>query len=226
MALQIRKVKEIPASSQHLNGSNVNLINNNHTAPKHATKEDAKYHLLLRRSGRIDQGDERKNNFNNTTSTATTPASTVSRTRLYLERSALKEYKAEEKANALHLPTPDRLCQGDNDEDDIWHTSSTTDGDCSHDSVNLDLDIASYKSRIEKSNSVKCGKRSFSSTRVAKSNEKNIKRKTDLDPPQQVTYANKIDKCDSKKEIKPSTSASPYDSGKSDRHMSLRLRKR
>lgn len=236
MALQIRKVKEIPASSQ-LNSSNANIINNNNTAPKHTTKEDTKSHLLLRRSSRIDchHSGEKKINSNVTT----TPASTVSRTRLYLERSALKEYKSNDKSSAIcssdnvenNIKLTDnssfhsgnqQICQDDNDKDFVLHTSLTADDDCCDDSVNLDLDIASNKSRIEKSNSIKRGKRSLSSTRVTKSNEKNIKRKTASDIPQQVAVSGKLEEC-SKKEVKASTT---HDSSKSDHHMSLRLRKR
>lgn len=237
MALQIRKVKEIPASSQQLNGSNANIINNNNTAPKHTTKDDTKSHLL-RRSSRIDchHSGDRKINSNVTTPTSTTTtASTVSRTRLYLERSAIKEYKAaSDKGSAIcssndsqciqnhneltedssFRSSDQQICPDGNDGDYVWH------GDCCDDSVNLDLDIASNKNRIEKSNSVKRGKRSLSSTRVAKSNEKNIKRKTASDSPQQLTFSGKVD---DKKEIKTS---SAYDGGKSDHHMSLRLRKR
>lgn len=233
MALQ-RKVKEIPASSQQLNGCSANIINNNNTAPKQTTKEDTKSNFLLRRSSRIDchHGGERKVNSNATTPTSTTTtASTITRTRLYLDRSALKC-----KGNAIcssndsasihsHNTITDNLnqqiCQDDNGDDYIWHASLAADGDCCDDSVNLDLDITSNKSRIEKSNSVKRGKRSLSSTRVAKSNEKNIKRKTASDSAQQLTFGGKVDDV-SKKDIKPTTA---YD-GKSDHHMSLRLRKR
>lgn len=235
MALQIRKVKEIPASSQHLNGSNANIINNNNTAPKHITKDDTKTNFLLRRSSRIDchHGGDRKINSNVTTPTSTTTASTISRTRMYLDRSAIKgkgsaisssiETTCGQNHNKITENLEQQICQDDNDGDYIWHATLASDGDGCDDSVNLDLDIASNKSRMEKSNSVKRGKRSLSSTRVAKSNEKNIKRKTASDSNQQLTFSGKVDDV-SKKEVKPSTAA--YDGGKSDHHMSLRLRKR
>lgn len=235
MALQIRKVKEIPASSQQLNGSNANIINNNNTAPKHITKDDTKSNFSLRRSSRIDchHGGERKINSNVTTPTSTTTASAISRTRMYLDRSSLKgkgsaicasnDSTCVQNHNKITENLDQQICQDDNDGDYIWHASLASDGDCCDDSVNLDLDIATNKSRMEKSNSVKRGKRSLSSSRVAKSNEKNIKRKTASDSNQQLTFSGKVDDV-SKKEIKPSTA---YDGGKSsDHHMSLRLRKR
>lgn len=228
--MQIRKVKEVPASSQQLIGSNANIINNNNTASKHTTKEDNKSNFLLRRSSRIDCHHvcEKKTSSNITTPTSTTTtasaASAITRTRLYLERPSLKG-----KGSAIcqmgdasspiqnHKAKDDQQIRSDDSRHYVWHAGLTTDGDCCDDSVNLDLDIASNKSRIEKSNSVKRGKRSLSSTRVAKSNEKNIKRKTASDSNQQLTFGGKVDEV-SKKET--------YDGGKSDHHMSLRLRKR
>lgn len=236
MALQMRKVKEIPASSQQLYGHSANIINNNNTAPKQNTKEDTKSNFLLRRSSRIDchHGVERKIHSNVTTPTnnisaTTTTASTITRNRLYLDRSALKckdsVICSSNVSACIHnhnnMTDNQQICHEDNGEDYIgWHSSLASDGDCCDDSVNLDLDIASNKSRMEKSNSVKRGKRSLSSTRVAKSNEKNIKRKTASDSAQQVKFSGKVDDV-SEKEINPSA-----DGGKSDHHMSLRLRKR
>lgn len=227
--MQIRKVKEIPASSQQLNVSNVNIINNNNTASKHTTKDDTKSNLLLRRSSRIDchhGGEKKLSNSTVTTPTSTTASSTITRTRMYLDRTAVKV-----KSSGIYSPNDSSTVQNhkikehldpDNSDNCIWHSSIPSDGDCCDDSVNLDLDIACNKNRIEKSNCVKRGKRSLSSTRVAKSNEKNIKRKTALDSNQQLTFSGKVEDI-TKKELKPSVA---YDGGKSDHHMSLRLRKR
>ncbi len=228
--MQIRKVKEIPASSQQLNGSNANIINNNNTASKsNPTKEDTKANFLLRRSSRIDchHGGEKKINSNATTPTSTTASSTT-RTRMYLDRSALKGNKgsaissSNDSTCVQNHKIKENLAQQICPDDYVWHASLPSDADCCDDSVNLDLDIASTKTRIEKSNSVKRGKRSLSSTRVAKSNEKNIKRKTTPDLNQPLTFSGKVDD-PPKKDLKQSP---VYDGGKSDHHMSLRLRKR
>lgn len=220
----------MPASCQQINGSNI--INNNNTAPKQSTKEETKSNFSLRRSSRIDchHGGERKINNSNATTPTSTTASTISRTRMYLDRSSVKgkgtamcssdDSPCIQNHNKTTENSDQPICQLNPDGDYVWHTS--LDGDCCDDSVNLDLDIASNKSRTEKSNSVKRGKRSLSSTRVAKSNEKNIKRKTASDSSQPLTFGGKIDAAVSKKEVNPSTA---YD-GKSDHHMSLRLRKR
>lgn len=224
-------MKENPVSSQQLNGTNANIINNNNTAPKQTTKEDSKSNFLLRRSGRIDchHSVDRKNISNVTTPTST--SSTITRTRMYLDRSALKG-KGSAISSSNDLPSVQnhnkitenldrQICPDDNDDGDyIWEKSIASDADGCDDSVTLDLDLSSNKSRIERSNSVKRGKRSLSCTRVAKTNEKNMKRKTASESPQQLT--SKVDDV-AKKEIKPSTA---NDGGKSDRYMSLRLRKR
>lgn len=233
--MQIRKVKEVPASSQQLNGSNANIINNNNTATKHSTKEDTKSSSLLRRSSRIDchHVGEKKTNSNATTptssSTTTTTSATsaaITRSRLYLESPALKSKATivcQMSDSSSHIKTHkinenlDQKIASDDSRHLVWNATLTPDDDCCDDSVNLDLDIASNKSRIEKSNSVKRGKRSLSSTRVAKSSEKNIKRKTASDLNQQLTFGGKVNDV-SRKET--------YDGGKSDHHMSLRLRKR
>ncbi|XP_037049601.1 dual specificity protein phosphatase CDC14AB isoform X1 [Bradysia coprophila] len=225
MAMQIRKVKEVPASQQL---SNANKINNNNTAPKHSTKDDTKSSFLLRRSSRIDchHGGEKKTNSNVTTPTSTTTSaeSAITRTRMYLERPALKgsgNVICQMSDGLSPIQTQkikenlDQQIGSDDNRHYLWDAVLTS--DACDDSVNLDLDVATNKTRIEKTNSVKRGKRSLSSTRVAKANEKNIKRKTASDSNQQLTFGGKVDD-GSKKET--------YDGGKSDHHMSLRLRKR